>query len=64
MKTLDGARIGVAAQAVGISRRALDESIKYYKNRSASSRVLKKSFITLEMGWIRHARENGHPVTT
>jgi len=25
---------------------------------------LKKSFITLEMGWIRHARENGHPVTT
>lgn len=33
MKTLDGARIGVGAQAVGISRRALDESIKHYKKR-------------------------------
>jgi butyryl-CoA dehydrogenase len=36
MKTLDGARIGVGAQAVGISRRALDESIKFYKRRLAS----------------------------
>jgi butyryl-CoA dehydrogenase len=35
MNTLDGARIGVAAQAVGISQRALDESIKYAKNRIA-----------------------------
>jgi butyryl-CoA dehydrogenase len=31
MNTLDGARIGVAAQAVGIARKALDESISYYK---------------------------------
>lgn len=35
MNTLDGARIGVAAQAVGIAQRALDESIKYAKNRIA-----------------------------
>ena len=42
MKTLDGARIGVAAQAVGISRRALDESVKYYKNRSASGAPIAK----------------------
>ncbi len=35
MNTLDGARIGVAAQATGIAQRALDESIKYAKNREA-----------------------------
>ena len=28
MATLDGARVGVAAQGVGIAQRALDESIK------------------------------------
>jgi len=31
--TLDGARIGVAAQALGIAQRAFDESIKYSKTR-------------------------------
>ena len=35
MSTLDGARIGVAAQAVGISQRALDESTAYAKKRIA-----------------------------
>ncbi len=33
MATLDGARVGVAAQGVGIAQRALDESIKYAKTR-------------------------------
>lgn len=33
MQTLDGARIGVAAQGVGIGQRALDESISYAKKR-------------------------------
>lgn len=33
MKTLDGGRLGVAAQAVGISQGCLDESIKYAKER-------------------------------
>ena len=33
MLTLDGARIGIAAQAVGIAQAALDESIKYSKQR-------------------------------
>jgi len=33
MNTLDGARIGVAAQGVGIAQRALDESIAYAKKR-------------------------------
>jgi butyryl-CoA dehydrogenase len=35
MMTLDGARIGVAAQAVGLAQRALDESIEYSKKRIA-----------------------------
>ena len=33
MTALDGARIGVAAQALGIAERALDESVKYMKER-------------------------------
>jgi len=33
MMTLDGGRIGIAAQALGIAQAALDESIKYSKDR-------------------------------
>ena len=33
MKTLDGGRLGMAAQAVGIAQGCLDESIKYAKER-------------------------------
>jgi alkylation response protein AidB-like acyl-CoA dehydrogenase len=32
---LDGSRIGIAAQAVGLSQRALDEAVKYAKQRKA-----------------------------
>lgn len=35
MNTLDGGRIGIAAQAVGIGRAALEESLKYSKQRQA-----------------------------
>src|SRR5439155_11773075 len=35
MATLDGGRIGIAAQALGIAQRALDESVKYAKERDA-----------------------------
>lgn len=35
MKTLDGGRIGIAAQAVGIAQAALDASIEYAKEREA-----------------------------
>lgn len=35
MGTLDGARIGVAAQGVGLAQRALDESVAYSKKRVA-----------------------------
>ncbi len=33
MKTLDGGRLGMAAQAVGVAQSALDEAIKYAKER-------------------------------
>lgn len=33
MSTLDGGRIGIAAQAVGIARGALEETVKYTKQR-------------------------------
>jgi butyryl-CoA dehydrogenase len=33
LKTLDGARIGVAAQALWLAQRAFDESVKYAKTR-------------------------------
>ena len=35
MATLDGARIGIAAQAVGIARGALEESVAFSKQRKA-----------------------------
>ena len=35
MATLDGGRIGIAAQALGIAQRALDESLKYAREREA-----------------------------
>lgn len=33
MKTLDGGRVGVAAQALGIAQGAMDETVKYTKER-------------------------------
>lgn len=35
LATLDGGRIGIAAQSVGIAQRALEESVKYAKEREA-----------------------------
>lgn len=35
MATLDGGRIGIAAQALGIARAALEESVEYSKERKA-----------------------------
>ncbi len=42
MATLDGARIGVAAQGLGIAQRALDESVKHAKTRIAFGAPLAK----------------------
>ncbi|HEY1296069.1 MAG TPA: acyl-CoA dehydrogenase [Chloroflexota bacterium] len=35
MATLDGGRIGIGAQALGLAQRALDESLRYSKEREA-----------------------------
>ncbi len=40
MKTLDGGRIGIAAQALGIAQACLDASIKYSKERKAFDRPI------------------------
>lgn len=42
MKTLDGGRIGIAAQAVGISQGAMDETIKYTKERKQFGKSIAK----------------------
>jgi butyryl-CoA dehydrogenase len=40
MKTLDGGRIGVAAQALGIAEGALEEAVKYMKERKQFGKPL------------------------
>ena len=40
MSTLDGGRIGIAAQALGIAQRALEESMKYGKDRKAFGQAI------------------------
>ncbi len=42
MTTLDSARIGVAAQGVGVAQRALDESVAYAKKRIAFGQPIAK----------------------
>ncbi len=40
MHTLDGGRIGIAAQAVGIAQAALEDSVRYAKERKAFGRAI------------------------
>ena len=40
MKALDGGRIGIAAQSVGIAQGALDEAVKYVKERKQFGRPI------------------------
>jgi alkylation response protein AidB-like acyl-CoA dehydrogenase len=42
MKTLDGGRIGIAAQAIGIGRAALEQSLKYAAQRQAFGKPIAK----------------------
>jgi len=42
MKTLDGGRIGIAAQALGIAQGAIDEAVKYVKERKQFGRPISK----------------------
>ncbi|MBR1704304.1 MAG: acyl-CoA dehydrogenase family protein [Clostridia bacterium] len=62
MKTLDGGRLGVAAQALGIAQGALEESITYAKERKQFGRPISNfqaiSFMIAEMATeIEAARE-------
>lgn len=62
MKTLDGGRLGVAAQALGIAQGCLDESIKYAKERKQFGRPIANfqaiSFMIADMATeIEAARE-------
>ena len=40
MKTLDGGRIGIAAQALGLAQGAIDETVKYVKERKQFGKAL------------------------
>lgn len=42
MKTLDGGRIGIASQALGIAQGAMDETVRYLKERKQFGRPLAK----------------------
>jgi len=42
MKTLDGGRIGIAAQALGIAEGALNEAVQYMKERKQFGKTLSK----------------------
>lgn len=42
MMTLDGGRIGIAAQALGIAQGAIDETVEYVKTREQFGRPLSK----------------------
>ena len=53
MKTLDGGRLGVSAQSIGVAQACLDESIKYAKERKQFGRPIAKfqaiSFMIADM---------------
>jgi len=62
MKTLDGGRLGTAAQAVGLAQGALEESIKYSKERKQFGKTISSfqgiSFMLADMATeIEAARE-------
>jgi len=42
MTALDGGRIGIAAQSIGVAKAAMDEAIKYAKNRSQFGQPISK----------------------
>lgn len=42
MKTLDGGRIGIASQALGIAQGAMDETVKYVKERKQFGKAIGK----------------------
>jgi alkylation response protein AidB-like acyl-CoA dehydrogenase len=56
MKTLDGGRIGIASQALGIASGALERAINYAKERKAfGTEICQPSGHRIQTG--RHGRE-------
>ena len=51
MKTLDGGRIGIAAQALGLAEGAIDEAVKYTKERVQFGNVASASSRTPSSSW-------------
>ena len=50
MTTLDGGRIGIAAQALGIARAALEDSLEYARNRRAfGSEIIKHQAVGFKL---------------
>ena len=48
MSTLDGGRIGIASQALGIAQGALDETVQYTKQREQFGKpICKNQFLSL-----------------
>ena len=78
MATLDGGRINIAAQAVGIAARLFDEALKYTKERTQFGRPIwdnqavqfdfAKWYADLQAAWsltwrASCLRDEGHPIT-
>jgi alkylation response protein AidB-like acyl-CoA dehydrogenase len=56
---LDGSRVGIAAQAVGLASKAIDEAVKYAKQRQAFGRKISEfqaiQFMIADMATLRDA---------
>ena len=53
MATLDGGRIGIASQALGIAEGALQETVAYVKERKQFGRSISASSRTPSSSWPR-----------
>ena len=51
MKTLDGGRIGIASQALGLAEGAIEETIKYTKERVQFGRRISQ-FQNTSSSWL------------
>ena len=61
MKTLDGGRIGIASQALGLAEGAIEETIKYTKERVQFGRRISQFQNTQFQLADMHAKTRGRP---
>ena len=57
MKTLDGGRIGIAAQALGIAEGALDEAIKQWMVAEMSTKIEAARFLVYKAAWLKENKQ-------